>query len=204
MGASLENDIVAFIKSVYGEREIQVSFNRLPQSIKAAKSIRSISFSRVPDDAGDGVCLVGIQGQGGSDTNVYVPFKVQIKKQLYTLKTDVKKGDIIRHADVAVKEAHVQGSAAGHPTGIEEVAGKMAKKDLFTGQVLTKQMLQEQMMIAKGEIVNMTAENSRLVIQAKGVALEKGGLGDLVRVKSASGREIVGRVIGSNSIDVGF
>jgi flagella basal body P-ring formation protein FlgA len=58
--------------------------------------------------------------------------------------------------------------------------------------------------VARGEVVNMTVENSRIVVHAKGIAMEKGGIGDLVKVKSSSGKEIVGRVTGSNSISIQF
>jgi len=65
-------------------------------------------------------------------------------------------------------------------------------------------MLEEQLVLAKGEIVNMTLESKKLLVQAKGVALEKGKMGDTVRVRSASGKEVIGKVTGSNSISVEF
>lgn len=205
MGAtSVENELVRFIKKLYGGSEIQVTFNHLPQHLVESKRIKSISFSKVPDTMGDGICLVGVEGQGRSSTNVYVPFKVQIKRTLYSVKRNIKKGDTIRLDDIAVKETYLQGSAAGYPIGIEEVVGKAAKKEMLAGQIVTTQMLEEQVMVTRGETVNMTVENKRLIVQAKGIALEKGGIGDFVRVKSASGKEIIGRVTGNNSITVEF
>jgi flagella basal body P-ring formation protein FlgA len=50
----------------------------------------------------------------------------------------------------------------------------------------------------------MTVENERLLVQAKGVALDKGRMGDLVRIKSASGKEVIGRVNGNDSVIVEF
>ncbi len=204
MGALVENEIVKFVKKLYGESDIQVTFNHLPEHIRAVKRIRNISFSKVPDATGDGICLVGLEGQGGNDTNVYVPFNVQIKRALYSVKHNIKKGETIRLEDIITRHAYLQSSVANYPVGVEEVAGKAARRDLFSGQIITKQMLEEQFVVTKGEAVNMTVESRTLLVQAKGIAMEKGGIGDLVRVKSASGREIVGRVTGNNSVSIEF
>jgi flagella basal body P-ring formation protein FlgA len=205
MGApSTEGQIIEFIKKLYGNSEVQVTFNQLPQGIRERTRIKSISFSKVPDSKGDGICLVGLEGAGGSGTNVYVPFKVQVRTALYSLNRNVKKGETIGLADVSAKETYLQGFTAAYPSGIEEIVGKAAKKEMSAGQMITRQMLEERVMVAKGDMVNLTLENDKLLIQARGVALEKGAIGDSVRVKSASGKEISGRVTGSNSISVQF
>jgi flagella basal body P-ring formation protein FlgA len=43
-----------------------------------------------------------------------------------------------------------------------------------------------------------------LVVQGKGTALEKGKVGDLVRVKSPSGKEVIGKVTGNDTVAVEF
>ena len=81
---------------------------------------------------------------------------------------------------------------------------KTAKKEIHAGEVITKQHLEDQVAVQKGETVSMTVENESLLVQAKGVALEKGRIGDLVRVKSSSGKEVIGKVSGNDSVIVGF
>ncbi len=202
--AAVEAEIKGFIKQIYADSEIQVIFRQLPLGLRDNVGLKNISFAKVPDPTGDGICLVGIIGKNGAESSVYVPFKVLVKRTLYMAKRDIAKGEAIHLVDLAVKETYLNGSGGAYPERVEAVLNKTAKKEIHTGEVLTKQLLEDQLAVQKGEAVNVTVENERLVVQAKGVALEKGRVGDLVKVRSASGKEVIGKVSGNDSVIVGF
>ncbi len=202
--ATAEAEIKNFIKQIYADNEIQVIFSQLPPCLKEKTRLKNISFARVPDPSGDGICLVGIEGKGGMDSSVYVPFKVLVKRTLYMAKRDILKGEAIHLIDLAVKETYLNGSGGAYPEKAEDMLGKTAKKEIHAGEIVTKQLLEDQMTVQKGETVNMIVENKRLLVRAKGVAIEKGRMGDLVRIKCASGKEVVGRVNGNDSVIVEF
>jgi flagella basal body P-ring formation protein FlgA len=202
--ADAEAGIKDFIKQIYAGNEIQVVFAQLPQALKSNVGLKDISFAKVPDPSGDGICLVGIEGKNGTESSVYVPFKVLVKRTLYMAKHDIGKGEAIHLVDLAVKETYLNGSGGAYPEKVEAVLDKTAKKEIHAGEVITKQLLEDQMAVRKGETVSMTVENDNLLVQAKGVALEKGRIGDQVRVKSASGKEVTGRVSGDDSVVVEF
>jgi flagella basal body P-ring formation protein FlgA len=199
-----EDTIADFVQKIYGDNEVQVTFSRLPQLIRDNARIKNISFAKVPDVMGDGICLVAVEGHNGSCRNLYVPFKVQAKRTLYTLKHNVKKGDAISIDDIAAKETFLQGGLSVYPSEARDIVGKVAKKELMAGEVITNQILEELVMVAKGETICMTVEKKNLFVQGKGVALEKGKLGDVIRVKSLSGREVIARVTGNGSVSVEF
>ena len=199
-----EDAIVDFVKQIYGENEVQVTITRLPQLIRDNGRIKNISFARVPDAAGDGMCLVAVEGRNGSDASLYVPFKVQAKATLYTLRHNIRKGEIVNLDDVTAKETFLQGGPSVYPSGARNVVGKAAKKELMAGEIITKQMLEEHVTVTRGETVSMTVEKKNLIVQGKGLALEKGRLGDLIRVKSPSGKEVIARVTGDSSVLVEF
>jgi len=202
--AAAEAEIKDFIKQIYADSEIQIVFAQLPPVLKNGVNLRNISFAKVPDPTGDGVCLVGIEGKNGGESSVYVPFKVLVKRTLYMAKRDIAKGEAIHLIDLAVKETYLNGSGGAYPENVEAVLNKTAKKEIHAGEVITKQHLEDQVAVQKGETVSMTVENESLLVQAKGVALEKGRIGDLVRVKSSSGKEVIGKVSGNDSVIVGF
>jgi flagella basal body P-ring formation protein FlgA len=200
---SVESQLTEFVKQIYGDAETEVTFN-LPQQLRGDALARNISFSKVPDLSGDGICLVSVESKGGVETNVYVPFKVLAKRPLYSLKSSMTKGDVLRYSDVTSKQTFLAGGRKGYPRSLEDVVGKSLKRDMAAGEIVTLQVLEDHVAVLKGEVVNMTLENARLLVQAKGTALEKGKMGEVIRIKSASGREIKGRVTGSNSVTVQF
>ncbi len=202
--ATLQAEVNRFVRQMYGGSDIQVTFATLPPHVKGEVRVKTLGFTKVPDVNGDGICLAGIEGKTGIETNVYVPFRVLIKKKLYTAKHHISKGEAVRPADLDEKESFLNGVGADYPACIEEVVGKTAKKEIPVGEVITSQLLASAMAVQKGEAVSMRAENNRLVVQGKGTALEKGKVGDLVRVKSPSGREIMGKVTGNNAVAVEF
>ncbi|OPY64541.1 MAG: flagellar basal body P-ring biosynthesis protein FlgA [Syntrophorhabdaceae bacterium PtaU1.Bin034] len=202
--AKVETDIVDFVKRFYQDDNIRVTFSNLPQYAREKTRTRGISFTKVPDASGDGICLVELDGRNGGVTNIYVPFKVFVKRKLYVLKHNIKKGDVLSADDVVEKQTYLNGSGAAYPMNSADVLGKVAKKELLAGNVITLKVLEDPTAIQKGEVVNITAQNRRLLVQGKGTALEKGKMGDVVRVKSTSGKEIAGKVTGSNTVSVEF
>lgn len=202
--ADVEAEIKDFIRQIYSGSEIQVVFAQLPPVLKSNVGLKDISFAKVPDPSGDGVCLVGIEGKNGAESSVYVPFKVLVKRTLYMAKRDIAKGEAIHLIDLVVKETYLNGSGGAYPEKVEAVLDKTAKKEIHAGEVITKELLEDRMAVQKGATVSVTVENENLLVQAKGVALEKGRIGDLVKVKSSSGKEVVGRVSGNDSVVVEF
>jgi flagella basal body P-ring formation protein FlgA len=199
-----ETEIRDFIKQMYGDNEVQIVFPQPPPALRDRAKLNSISFAKVPDFSGEGVCLVGVEGKNGAESNVYVPFKTLVKRKLYVAKRDIAKGEDIHLVDLTVKETYLNGSGNSYPDRAEELSNKTAKKEIRAGEILTRQHLDDQTAVKKGDTVTMTVENSRLLIQSKGVALEKGKIGDSVKIKSASGKQIVGRINGNDSVIVDF
>lgn len=201
---SPEEEMTAFVRTMYPGDRIQVVFSQLPARFKEGVKIKNVSFSKVPNASGDGICLVGIEGRNGAESSVYVPFKVLVERTLFATRHNIRKGETLSLADLAEKPTYLRGSAAPYPDCIEDVVGKAAKKDLPPGEIITRQVLEEQVTISKGENVSIVFEDKRIIVQAKGTALEKGKMGDVIRIKSTSGREVMGRVTGETSVSVGF
>jgi flagella basal body P-ring formation protein FlgA len=201
----LEKRLTRFVEAFYGEEsEIQVRFHNIPGSMNAWTKVKSVNFARVPDAQGDGICYVEFDGKEARERSAYVPFKVFKKKRLFVLKAAGKTGEAITDADLLEKETYLTGTTA-YPPSRAEVIGKRLRKDTPAGTVLTAQLLEDRVLVQRGEIVSIIAENRRLVIQSNGKALDRGRMGETIRVKNlSSGKEVYGKVTGSNAVSVEF
>jgi flagellar basal body P-ring formation protein FlgA len=201
----IEKKLTSFIKQFYGEEgDLQIKFNTIPEYLKGNTKVKSISFARVPDAQGNGLCLVEFASKETRERNAYVAFKVFKKRALFVMKSTGKKGDILTASDIAEKDTFLTGATA-YPGSRSEVIGKRLRKELPAGTVITSQVLEDQILVQTGEIVNVTAENPRLSIHTSGKALDRGKMGDTVRVKNlTSGKEIYGKVTGSSTVTVEF
>lgn len=201
---SVGTDIGNFVRQFYGDKDVQVTFAQIPARVKDGAKVKTISFAKVPDAKGDGICLVGIEDKNGTEGNAYVPFRVLMKRKFYMFKRDVAKGDVIRPADVTEKETYLNGSGAPYPAGFDDIDGRAAKKATRAGEIITRDLLEEQITLRKGETVSIVAHNSHLTVETKGVALEKGRMGEFVRVRGPSGKEILGKILGNSTVMVEF
>lgn len=202
----IEEKLARFVKQIYNEDDdVRVKFNPITISRNGRTKVKNISFLEMPDANGAGICSLEVEQNGGRTRSIQVPFKVFAKRKIFMLRHPGKQGDTIRKADVTVKEVYLTGRNNEYPAAIEEVAGMVLKRDIASNTVITKQVLEDRIALQRGDLVNIVVENKRFFVQTKGKAIDKGRIGDTVRVKNvASGREIAGKVAGSNTVVVQF
>jgi flagella basal body P-ring formation protein FlgA len=201
-----EARIIRFVKEIYNDSDdIQVHLNTIPNQLKEKNKVKNITFMKVPDANGDGICNIEIDISGGRSKNVQVPFRVFVKRKLFVLKTAGKKDESIRRGDIFIKETYMNGKGDDYPASVEDLTDKILKRDVPANTILTYQMLEEPIAVQRGEIVNIVAENKKLLVLVKGKTIDRGRIGDTVRVKNiSSGKEIVGRVTAHNTVGIDF
>jgi flagella basal body P-ring formation protein FlgA len=121
------------------------------------------------------------------------------------LKGAGQKGDTIGPKDVVVRETYMNGKGVGYPASMEDVVGKVLKRDVPANTLVTDQILEDRIVLKRGDMVTIIAESDKLVVRAKGKTVDKGRMGDVIRVKNiASGKEVMAKVVSSSSVKVEF
>jgi flagella basal body P-ring formation protein FlgA len=203
----IEAKIGDFIRKIYNDDDdLQIKFGNIPAPLRGRPNVKNINFAKAPDVKGDGVCLVEfVNDKNNRDRSVYVPFRAIKKTKVFILTHSGKKNDVLRPESVTTKETLFNEKKPGYPSRLDDIVGRTLKKDVAAGTVITYSMLDDPVVIQKGEIVNIVAENKKLMVQAKGKAMEKGRVGDSIRVKNTlSEKEIFGKVVDDNTILVKF
>ncbi len=91
----------------------------------------------------------------------------------------------------------------GYAKIIEEVEGFITKKTLLPGRTIPVSALREAYVIERGKNISMVFSNNSMVITAQGVALQNGGLGEVVRARNLdSGVIISGTVMQDGTLRV--
>ncbi len=202
----VEARLTRFVKQLYGENDdVRIRFNPVTISQNEKMKIKNISFVEMPDANGAGICLLELEQNGGRTRSVQVPFKVFAKRKIFMMRNPGKQGDIIRKADISVKEIHLTGRNSEYPAAAEDITGRILKRDIAANTVITRQILEDQIALQRGDSVNIVLEGNGLLVRTKGKAVDKGRIGDTVRVKNiTSGREVIGKVVSSSAVVVQF
>ncbi len=202
---AVENKLGDLLKEGYDARDIHVKLESAPAQLKQHVRIRSVTINTMPDIAGKGLVLVDFEGEDRKVRSSYVPFRVYEKKKVFYAKRALQRGTSVLADDIASKESYVSENGLLYPNDLQELSGKVLKRDVAPGTFLTTAMLDSPQVIRRGEMVTIMIENSQILVKAKGKAEEPGRVGDKIRVKNlSSDREIVGRVADNGSVVVEF
>lgn len=196
-----------FIQKIYSEDDdVQIKFGKIPVILKGKPNITNISFAKPPDAKGNGVCLIEIADvKTNRSRSFYIPFQSIRKTKVFVLNHSGKKGDVIKAGSVTERATQFNENRREYPSRLEDIMGRTLKKDVAEGTVISYSIIDDPVVIHKGEIIDIVVENKKLVVQTKGKAMEKGRLGDSIRVKNmSSDREVVGRVVSGDKILVSF
>ncbi len=203
--AVVEKRLTSLLKEAYGPRDMQVKLDGIPPLLKRDIKVRSVNVYTMPEVGGKGLAFMEFEGEDGKLRASYIPFRVYEMKKLFYTKRALPKGSPISADDLGSKETYTSESELIYPDGLRDVVGKVLKKDVAPGAVLTMLILDSPQVVHRGDVVTIVGENTQLLVKTKGKAEDPGKVGERIRVKNlSSDREVVGRVAGNGTVTVEF
>jgi flagella basal body P-ring formation protein FlgA len=201
----VEKRLTDVLKETYGTKEMQVKLESIPAHLKQGIKVKAVSVHKVPEIGGKGLAVVEFEGEDRKLRVSYVAFRVYEKKKLFYTKRALSKGSPVSPDDLGSKETYISESELIYPKDSQDVIGKILKKDVAAGTVLTTLILDSPQVIRRGEMVTIIGENKLLLVKTKGKAEEPGRVGERIRVRNlSSDREVVGRVADNGTVIVEF
>lgn len=112
----------------------------------------------------------------------------------------IRANSIINQSDVILR----QGSQPAGFARLTDVVGQEARVVLYPGRAIGIDDIGPPSIVARNQIVRVSFNSNGLQIVTEGRALERGGIGDLVRVMNLSSRATVfGQILADGSVQVG-
>lgn len=107
---------------------------------------------------------------------------------------------VISAEDVALSDEQVPGALAA----LDAVIGREARITLYPGRPILKGQVGAPALVERNQLVRMTYAEGGLSITADGRVLDRGGVGEIVRVMNLASRQIVsGVVTQAGTVEVG-
>ena len=115
----------------------------------------------------------------------------------------ISKGKVIDEDDVIMNNFPIN---LIKPTTIIEpnqVVGMVSKKNIDQNSLFKANDLKSLIIIAKGDLVTVQFTRSNLEIKATGVALNSGGLGNIIKVKvNDTNKVVIGKILSSSLVQI--
>jgi flagella basal body P-ring formation protein FlgA len=132
-----------------------------------------------------GNATVGVRCQDSKPWTIYVPVRVKLNGQVLIATTPLAKGAVIKNADVRLETRDMAALPVAPLTESSQAVGKLAKRALGIGTVISVNELQIPRLVRRGDRITILAAESGIEVRANGEALMDGAEGDRIRVRNS-------------------
>jgi len=126
---------------------------------------------------------------------LFVPVIIRYEQDVLVLTRHINAGHVLHPADLRLMQrnsTHIATTALNKP---EQAIGKVLRRTLAAGTVLSANDLITPRLIQRGDVVNVITGSARVQVRVAGKALHHGGVGDRISVENLSSHKIVHGVI---------
>jgi len=147
------------------------------------------------------VCLI-LQG-GGTYATTYSMAMVRLFDRVLVTRVLMNRHHVPVESDVQKEMREVTGLKGAAFKDVESLLDRRVTRVIGRGRIITDNMIESLPLICRGDRVQLVLMHRNLRVTTAGYARADGWLGDRIRVRSEkTQREILGRVIGSNEVEV--
>lgn len=139
---------------------------------------------------------VGVRCNAANGWTLYVPVTLSLIKEVVIANRELPSDTILTPADITIEKRDVAKLHRGYLERPQQAVGKIVKRRIRQGAILTPGQLNIQHAVKKGTQVVIVARIGTLVVRMNGKALTNGAIGERIKVKnSSSNRQIEATVI---------
>ncbi|PKM05630.1 MAG: flagella basal body P-ring formation protein FlgA [Gammaproteobacteria bacterium HGW-Gammaproteobacteria-7] len=131
---------------------------------------------------------------------LFVPVRVRREQPVLVLTQSVAAGAVVSEPMVAVEVRDVARLSGGSLSDPAELAGRVARRALMAGSVLSPQDLISPRTIRRGDAVTVIARFGGIEVRALGKAMSDAGVDDRIAVQNLSSRRIVQGVVTEDGV----
>jgi len=176
---------------------LKIEFVRVPK-VSIPGKVRHIRVSQQDSarELGRLSFLVTALGDGGVAKRYWVTANVSARTAVVCAAQRLKAGSIISRDDVLVRQREIRGNSPERPvTDVKFAVGKMLKRSVPKGKMLTMNMLDIPLTVKRRQVVRLEVRIRSLHITTLGKALKGGRTGDLIPVRNIRSRKTVYGVV---------
>lgn len=138
-------------------------------------------------------------------SEIKISGRVDIFESVVCTGRNLKKGEIIEKDDLYVARRNIAHLSPDIVTDMTKALGLMTKHNIREDTCLKEWMLERSPILKKGDMVTIVAESDDLKVTVPGRVLEKGYLGELIKIQNVMSRKkIYARVVNSSTVIVDF
>jgi flagella basal body P-ring formation protein FlgA len=140
--------------------------------------------------------------QGPAAWQIYLPLTVQVWAPAPVAQVELPAGAQLDTAQLGVAVVDWAASSTPPVATVTELQGRQLSRPVAAGQPLRQADLKARQWFAQGDTVRIVAHSAGFSISTEGQAMGPGVEGQSVRVRTESGRTLVGQPVGERRVEL--
>ncbi|MDP6946154.1 MAG: flagellar basal body P-ring formation chaperone FlgA [Myxococcota bacterium] len=182
--------------------DVHVAAVRIASSPRGAQatSVKRIELPTGEDGLGRVAAKALLVGADGTETWTWIQAQVDASVPTVVATRTLQRGSTLGTADVALTMLPVERQRV---TRVAETIGQVLKRSVRAGEPLRSTWLSPPIAVHRGDQVETVVRRGRVVARGSGEAIERGGVGDIIRIRVAQSRRILrARVLAKQRVEV--
>jgi len=181
----------------------EIALNPMDARLRLPACERAVEVFAPPGYRPMGSATLGVRCNHERSWVVYVTAQIKAMRRVAVLTSAVTRGTAIKPGDVVLREQDVSSLSGGYFFDEQHIVGKLAKRSLTAGMVISPNELTAPRWVARGQVVTLFVDSGGLQVRAQGEAMVDGAENDLVRVRNVlSGKVVDGFVTAPGTVRV--
>lgn len=140
--------------------------------------------------------------EGSVAWNIYLPVTVKVYGTALVASRQLAAGHELAPGDLQLAEVDLAAENAAVIADMDEVAGRTLLRAMAPGDALRQNSLRKRRWFAAGDTVEILARGDGFAASSRGRAITAGVEGRAVRVRTDSGRVVVGQPVGERLVEI--
>ena len=179
--------------------DLQVAATTLDSRLRLKACDRPLEAFGSMVGENSGRMTVGVRCSGSLPWTLYVPVQIRASVAVLSLNGSLPKDTVISAGDLTVVNRSVQELPAHYLSEPEAAIGMQLTRAVQANALLTQAMVQQRLLVNKGQEVTILAGGQNFAVKMLGTALQNGTAGQRIGVKNTSS----GRTVEAVIVDVG-
>lgn len=199
--ASLSQHLIQQWRAISQQQEeLVVKISGLPAGYQPPSCAQDYQFE-LTQDLAPGRNPVQVSCADTSAWRLNLIANLQVWRPVVITQQALRNKALIKGSQLSLKKSNIAQLHRGYFTRIEQVAGSISKRSLKPGITITPSMIEQPVLIERGQPVTLRVSNPAVTVEMAGEALRKGRAGERIRVRNInSGKILFGRVVSSELV----
>lgn len=143
---------------------------------------------------------VGVRCMAPTPWNGYAQASLSIQGFYYVANHPIQPGDVISLDDLHAREGDLLKLSPGIVTDPSQLIGQLATQRINTNSAIKANAIRDPNSIQRGQMVRTEVRGPGFVANGEGQAIQSGGPGSQIQIKSSSGQIITGTVLNAHTV----